>query len=187
MDLASDEPVRRTRRTGIVTAHWVLAAVLLVIGLMLLWIAVRAADGDFGAQGPRLAPVVVTGAWVAVAAVYLVTQFRPDRGLPKADVAGEAPDAALEEPATEAPHEGAQRAGWFAPAGVAAALVGFAIALEYAGFVVSAAVFFVACARFLGSRNLVRDVVVALVLPTLIYLAFTRLLDLFLPAGVFPL
>jgi putative tricarboxylic transport membrane protein len=183
MDLASAEPVRQTRRTGIVTAHRVLAAALLVVGLILLAIAIRAAGGDFGAQGPRLAPVVVTGAWVAVAAVYLVEQVRPGHGVEKADVAGEAPDDSTE----EGPHDGTQGVGWLAPAGVAAALVGFAIGLEYAGFVVSAAVFFLVCARFLGSRSLVRDVVVAVVLPTLIYLAFTRLLDLFLPAGVFPL
>jgi putative tricarboxylic transport membrane protein len=83
--------------------------------------------------------------------------------------------------------EGAESPGWLAPAGVAAALVGFAIALEYAGFVVSAALFIVVVSRVLGSRSLIRDVIVAAVLPTAVYLAFTRLLDIFLPAGVLPL
>ena len=41
--------------------------------------------------------------------------------------------------------------------------------------------------RVLGSRSLIRDVIVAVVLPTVVYLAFTRLLDIFLPAGVLPL
>jgi putative tricarboxylic transport membrane protein len=59
--------------------------------------------------------------------------------------------------------------------------------LEYAGFVVSAFLFIVAVSRVLGSRSLIRDLIVAVVLPLAIYFPFTRLLDIFLPAGVFPL
>ncbi|MEV6596561.1 tripartite tricarboxylate transporter TctB family protein [Actinoplanes sp. NPDC051346] len=176
------EPVGRSatgRRTG-VSAQAVLAGVLLVAGLLLLWSALTA-EGDFGLRGPRLAPVVVTVAWVAVAGVYLVTQLRP-RQRPMPDVAGE-----TTVDATEATDQEQHKPGWWAPAGVLAALVGFAVALEYAGFVVSAALFTVATARVLGSRNLVRDVIVAVVLPIAVYLGFTRFLDIFLPAGVFPL
>jgi putative tricarboxylic transport membrane protein len=146
------------RRPGTV----ILAAVLLVVGLALLWTAIRSSGGDLGLQGPRLAPVVITAAWVAVAVAYLVVQLRGTG-------------------------EEAEPIRLPAPAGVAVCLAGFAIALEYAGFVVSAAVFVVAVARVLGSRHLVRDVVVAVVLPLGVYLAFTRLLDIFLPAGVLPL
>jgi len=152
-----EQPARRPdegRRTGAIVA-----GVLLVVGAFLLWTAAR--DGDLDLQGPRLAPLVVTAAWVAIAAAYLVKEA--------------------------AKRTKAEPMSWRAPTGVAAALVGFAIALEYAGFVVSAAVFFVVTARFLGSRNWIRDVVVAIALPLAIYLAFTRLLDLFLPAGVLPL
>ena len=148
----------------------ILAAVLLLIGVGLLWAALVAADGDFGLQGPRLAPVVVTAAWVIIAGCYLAMQFRPQ------PVPVDAEDEEVAEPP-----------GWLAPAGVAAALVGFAVALEYAGFVVSAALFIVAVSRVLGSRSLIRDVIVAVVLSTAVYLAFTRLLDIFLPAGVLPL
>ncbi|MBL7252808.1 tripartite tricarboxylate transporter TctB family protein [Paractinoplanes lichenicola] len=149
-----------------------LAAALLIVGGLLLWSAVRA-EGDFGLQGPRLAPVVITSAWVVAAAVHLIMQLRPR------------PEAQEEARAGEE-HE-PDRPGWLAPLGVLAALAGFAIALEYAGFVVSAALFTVVTARVLGSRNLLRDVIVAIVLPIAIYLSFTRLLDIFLPAGVFPL
>ena len=156
------EPVRRpelSRRTGAV----VLAAVLVLIGAGLLWSALSAAGGDLGLQSPRLAPVVISAAWVVVAAAYLVVQLR------------------TREPAPE------EKPGWWSPAGVAVSLAGFAVALEYSGFVVSAAVFIVVVSRVLGSRHLVRDVIVAVLLPTAVYLAFTRLLDIFLPAGVFPL
>ena len=147
--------------TGRRTA-FILPAALLLVGVGLLYRAIAEADGDFSLQGPRLAPVAVTAAWVVVAAVYLVRSRR------------EAGD-------------NEERPGWLAPAGVAACLVGFAIALEYAGFVVSAFLFIVAVSRVLGSRSLVRDLIVAVVLPLAIYFPFTRLLDIFLPAGVFPL
>jgi putative tricarboxylic transport membrane protein len=145
----------------------VLAAVLLLTGIGLLWAAVVAADGDFSLGGPRLAPVAVTAAWVVIAAFYLVRELRTP-----------APPSSEEEP---------EPVGWLAPLGVLVALVGFAVALEYAGFVVSAAVFIFVVARVLGSRSIVRDVIVAVLLPLVIYFPFTRLLDIFLPAGVFPL
>ncbi|MBM2618623.1 tripartite tricarboxylate transporter TctB family protein [Actinoplanes sp. LDG1-06] len=168
----------QSRRTGVV-----LAAGLLAVGVFLLWSAVTA-DGDFGAQGPRLAPVVITVAWVVAAAVFLAMQLRP-----QTDATAE-PEIDPETPTEDEENDGdapAAKAGWLAPGGVLAALAGLAIALEYAGFVVSAALFIVVTARILGSRHLVRDVIVAIVLPVVVYLGFTRLLDIFLPAGVFPL
>lgn len=151
--------VAPARRTGGV----ILAGGLVLAGVGLVWSAVSAADGDLGLQSPRLAPVVISAAWVVVALAYLMAQLRT----------------------REAPPE--EKPGWWSPAGVVASLVGFAVALEYAGFVVSAAAFVVVVSRVLGSRHLVRDVIVAVLLPTAVYLAFTRLLDIFLPAGVFPL
>ncbi|GLY96176.1 tripartite tricarboxylate transporter TctB family protein [Actinoplanes sp. NBRC 103695] len=159
---AESEPERGPvagRRSG-----WVLPAALLLVGIGLLIAAVNAAGGDFSPQGPRLAPVLVTGGWVVIAALYLV-RYRHQNS--------EKDD---EEPA-----------GWKAPLGVVGCLVGFAIILEYAGFVVSAFLFIIAVSRVLGSRSLVRDVIVAVVLPLAVYFAFTRLLEIFLPAGVFPL
>lgn len=156
------EPERRPvagSRSG-----WVLPAALLLVGIGLLIAAVNAAGGDFSPQGPRLAPVLVTGGWVVIAGIYLV-RYRSQT----------------------AEKEDDEPAGWVAPLAVVGCLVGFAIILEYAGFVVSAFLFVIAVSRVLGSRSLVRDVIVALVLPLAIYFAFTRLLDIFLPAGVFPL
>jgi putative tricarboxylic transport membrane protein len=160
--MSTSPETARDGRTGVI-----IGAVLVLVGAGLLWTAIVAADGDFSLQGPRLAPVVVSAAWVAIAALYLAVQVRP---------------RPREQDAEEQP-----RPSWLVPLGVVACLAGFAIALEYAGFVVSAAVFLVVVARVLGSRHLIRDVIVAVVLPLAIYFAFTRLLDIFLPAGVFPL
>ena len=189
MTVTSDEPVGRSqqdRPTGRLSAHAVVAAGLLAVGIALFWIAVRAAEGDFDPQGPRLAPVIVTGGWVAICAVYLV-QLRPGRA-PAAAAAEPAPVSDTSAPDLDEPDTTATTSvRWSEPLLVAAGLVGFAVALEYAGFVVSAVGFFVWTARVLGSRNWIRDSVVAVVLSLVIYLTFTRLLDLFLPGGVLPL
>ncbi|MFG1607536.1 tripartite tricarboxylate transporter TctB family protein [Actinoplanes sp. NPDC049265] len=157
------EPERRPvagRRSG-----WVLPLILLLAGVGLLLAALNAAGGDFSPQGPRLAPVLVTGGWVVIAGIYLL-RFRRE---------------------SEEAEEKDETISWRTPLGVVGCLVGFALALEYAGFVISAFLFVIAVSRVLGSRGLVRDVIVALVLPLAVYFAFTRLLDIFLPAGVFPL
>lgn len=146
----------------------VLGAVLLLAGLALLGEAIRrAVEHGVTLDGPRLAPLIVTGGWVLLAAVYLVQQW-------KAPVATE-------------------QASWLTPAALLVALVGYALMLEYTvvGYVPTTAAFFVVAARLLSSRPvrevIVRDVLVALGLSLGIYLAFTRFLDIQLPAGVLPL
>jgi putative tricarboxylic transport membrane protein len=52
------------------------------------------------------------------------------------------------------------------------------------GFILSASVLFVAVAYGFGSRRYVRDIITALILSSLAYFVFTRLLNLQLPAGI---
>jgi putative tricarboxylic transport membrane protein len=177
----------------------VIGALLLAAGLYLLVGAVQAAsEGGLVLDGPRLAPIVVTGGWVVVAAIYLVRQLVT----PYADY----PPAAGDPPAGEPAPAGAP-----SPAGAPAvsdlrtgarsstslmllvALVGYAFALKYTvlGYVIATAAFFLVAARLLSTRPLreviLRDALVAIGLSLTIYLAFTRLLDISLPQGVFPL
>ncbi|WP_460917161.1 tripartite tricarboxylate transporter TctB family protein [Plantactinospora veratri] len=150
-----------------------LGTVLLAAGLFLLWTAYRAADGDYSVAGPWLAPLVVTTGWVVLAGWYLIDQFRTP---PRAEPAGTEPEA-----------EQASPVRWLPPALLCAALLGYVLLLEPAGFVLSSALFFVACARILGSRRWVRDIAVAAPLVAGVYYGFTRGLDIALPAGVLPL
>ncbi len=154
----------------------VVGAVLLVGGLVLGYVAIRDAGEDgVTIDGPRLAPLVVTAAWVVLAAVYLVAQFvrRP---------------AALEVPAEEesvdvAPHF----SGRLTPVLLVGALIAYLLVLEPVGFALASAAFFIAAARILGSRHLLRDTVVGILLAFGVYFAFTTLLDVRLPPGVLPL
>jgi putative tricarboxylic transport membrane protein len=178
-----------------------------VAGLFLCWEAYDSADGDFAPHGPWLAPLVVTGGWVVLAAWYLVSQFvRPDRPTGATATAVDAdagtgtgtetdPDAETEtETETETDpdpaSEDADRTAsvqWLTPALLCVALLGYVLALEPAGFVLASAVFFVATARILGSHHSIRDVLVAVPLTVAIYFGFTQLLEITLPAGVMPL
>ena len=56
--------------------------------------------------------------------------------------------------------------------------------IEPLGFILSASVLFVAVAYAFGSRRYPRDVITALILSTIAYLVFTKLLNLQLPAGI---
>ena len=72
---------------------------------------------------------------------------------------------------------------WRAVALVAAGLVGTALLMERLGFPLTAGLLFWAVALAFGDRSPLAPVY-GLVLASLVYLAFTRLLDLNLPAGV---
>jgi putative tricarboxylic transport membrane protein len=66
-------------------------------------------------------------------------------------------------------------------------LVGFAIEIALIkplGFILSSALLFLCVSIGFGSRNYVRDVIVALLLSSAAYFTFTKLLNLQLPAGI---
>jgi putative tricarboxylic transport membrane protein len=77
-----------------------------------------------------------------------------------------------------------QQTDWSAVAIIAAGLVLHMNVLKPLGFVPAAIILFLSVAFAFGSRRYLRDVVVAVVLAFVSYLAFTRLLGLQLPAGV---
>ncbi|WP_173082441.1 tripartite tricarboxylate transporter TctB family protein [Phytohabitans rumicis] len=152
----------------------VLGGVVLLAGLGLLAQAIgEAVERGITVDGPRLAPLIVTSGWVALATAYLIQAWKA-------------------KPAQD-DGESAARTSWFVPAALMVALVGYALVLEYTvvGYVPATAVFFVVAARLLSSRPvrevILRDIVVALGLSLVIYLAFTRFLDIQLPAGVLPI
>jgi putative tricarboxylic transport membrane protein len=70
---------------------------------------------------------------------------------------------------------------------IAASLVAYLILIERAGFIIASAVLFFGSAFGMGSRRIVRDILVAIVMATAIFLIFTRGLSLRLPQGILPL
>jgi putative tricarboxylic transport membrane protein len=163
----------------------VVGGVLLAAGLFLLYEAATAAGDDgFAPEGPWWAPLAVAAGWTILAAIYLVRVIVvPARDYPPdldtdvgLDVDGEAG-------AAQAPGH----AHWITPGLILGLLVLYALLYQPLGFVLATFAFFVGAARVLGSHHLVRDVLAGAGLALVAYLAFTRLLDVNLPAGVLPL
>ncbi len=155
-------------------AGLVAGVVLVVAGVALFARALLAGlERGITVGGPTTAPIVVTGMWVVVAAAYLVTRYR-----------------AFRHRATSARPSGVR---WRTPLLLVVALVMYAVVLKYTvvGYVIATATFYLTSAFLLRTRpwreTAVRDVTVAVGLSLAIYLTFTRLLGIVLPAGVLPL
>ena len=73
---------------------------------------------------------------------------------------------------------------WFAIINVLAGLALFAALVEFAGFVVAAAALFVLVSRGFGSKRLLLDASIGLILAAAIFALFVRALGLFLPVGM---
>ncbi|MEV6288699.1 tripartite tricarboxylate transporter TctB family protein [Kribbella sp. NPDC051770] len=110
--------------------------------------------------GPRFFPLLVTSAWLLLSIADLIEGLRSPRTAKSAD------------------------RSWFEPVAVSALLVLYAFLVVPLGYMLATALLFFAAARVLGSRQLVRDIVVAVVLAVVVYVAFTQFLDISLPEGV---
>jgi len=137
--------------------------VLFVLGVVALT-QVRVIPGGDGwsVSGPRFVPLLVCSAWVVLAALYVGQAARrmdqpSDRGFDSTALL------------------------------LMATLVGYAYIVIPLGYVLSTALSFVVTTRVLGSRELVRDVVVGVLMAVVVYFAFTELLSIRLPRGVLPL
>jgi putative tricarboxylic transport membrane protein len=60
----------------------------------------------------------------------------------------------------------------------------FIVGVEPLGYVIVSSIVFWLTAWAVGARHVLRSAVIAVVLSLVVYLAFTRLLDITLPAGV---
>jgi putative tricarboxylic transport membrane protein len=166
-----DEP---TRTEASPLAGLAAGAVLVAAGLALLTRALLVgADRGITLGGPTFAPIVVTGLWVVVAVAYLGTRIAAWR--------------------RRAPRSAAARPTWRVPILLLLLLVAYAFVLKYTavGYVLATVVFYVGAAQLLSTRPvrqvIVRDAIVGVVLSVTIYLSFTKLLGIVLPAGVLPL
>jgi len=145
--------------------------VLLAVSVAILF-AVFAIPGrgGYSSSGPRFVPLIVAIGLIALSAAFLArTWVRPDMEL--------AERSAEEDAATH----------WATPALLAVAMLAYALLMEPIGYILSTAAFFVPVARLLGSRSLVRDVVIGLVAGVGLFTAFTQYLGVSLPAGLTPI
>jgi putative tricarboxylic transport membrane protein len=157
-DSRSAEPshpeTRRVDRAGIG-----IAAMLAAVAAILVFDARRLPDASAYGMGPEVMPLVIAAGLGVLAIGNLINALR-----------GELPER-------ENADSGAV---WLMLAGLALliAIIGLG-----GGFILATTVLFVTTARAFGRRSLLTDIAIGLVLTSLTYLAFDRMLTLSLPAG----
>jgi putative tricarboxylic transport membrane protein len=145
---------RRVDRAGIV-----IAAALALLAAVLVWDASQLQSNTMYGMGPQAMPIVIAIGLGLLAIGNLYDALRGN--LPERESAD--PKAVL-----------------LILGGLAAliAIIGFG-----GGFILATSALFVTTSAAFGRRAIITDTVIALVLTTLIYLAFDKLLTLSLPAG----
>jgi putative tricarboxylic transport membrane protein len=170
------EPNNRPQSNTDRLAELALAAGVVILGAIVLWQTRHIRITPINSRiGPRVIPyvvgsgLVVVGFWLAVE-VLLGRTSRPVAG-------GEDSEDADPTLPTD----------WMTIGFIAASLVAYLLLIERAGFIIASAVLFFGSAFGMGSRRIVRDIVIALVMSTAIFLLFTRGLSLRLPQGILPI
>ena len=150
-------------------AELALSAGVLALGAFALYTALRLPSaGGYSGIGPNAIPIAVA-AGLAVLGVWLLIE-----ALTHGWRARTSDDAA--ERGEHAFH--ASAFAW-----ITAGLFAQMALIHNAGFVLAAAVLFTAVARGFGSRRLVRDAAIGLVLGLAVFLFFVKFLNVGLPAG----
>jgi putative tricarboxylic transport membrane protein len=152
-------PTKRQADIG----EMLLALGAIVFGILIIWqtTLIRLTPA-YSKVGPRIIPYIV-GAWLA----YEALTGRAATG------SAESEDADPTLPTD-----------WRCISLLALALLAYLLLIERAGFIIASATLFVTAAFAMGSRRLVRDIAIGVILATVLYLVFTRGLGLSLPAGV---
>ncbi len=153
-DLPQAPASRRVDRAGVV-----IAAALAALAVVLVWDSRQLATTTMYGMGPEVMPVVIAIGLGLLAIGNLIDALR-----------GNLP-----------PRESAdQRSVWLILGGLALliAIIGLG-----GGFILATSALFVATSAAFGRRAIVADLGIGLVMTTLIYVVFARLLTLSLPAG----
>ncbi len=125
--------------------------------------------------GPTVFPWIAAGALIVLGVLFAIQAWRRGQHSPSpGPIPGQGYPATPPAPASD----------WRALAVISAALLLQVALLRSAGFIVTATILFMAVTYAFGSRQYLRNLVVAVLLAVLVYIGFTRGLNLQLPPGV---
>lgn len=171
MSTPLDTPTPATPETGTDRrdlAQLGLAALLVVVGGYTFYDATTLRIGFADPVGPRLFPYVIGAVTVGLGVLLVLATLRGD--VPEAE-GGE--DVDLRHPAD-----------WVTVAKLVGVLLFTVLTVSFLGWAVSGALLFVGAAWSLGSRTLVRDIIVGFVLSVSSWYFFHEGLGVILPAGI---
>jgi putative tricarboxylic transport membrane protein len=149
----------------------ILSAAVILFGLLVIWQTsqIRLTPA-YSRVGPRVIPYIV-GAGLAIIGLWLLYTSLTGRWQTSGSADSEDVDPTLP-------------TDWQTVGLLAVALLAYLFLLEPAGFVVASTILFTGAAYAMGSRRTARDFISGLAMALLLYVGFTRGLDLQLPAGV---
>ncbi len=136
--------------------------------------------------GPKFFPTIIVGAGYVIAALLFVKYLRTPEPPAAATYSefDDVSDAAREDAARAAAVPYKTFSDWTSLAWAIGGFLAFGLLLNVVGWIVGGALLFWCVARAMGSLTPVRDVIVALMMSSLAYLAFDVLLGLNLPSGI---
>src|SRR5215203_2659476 len=169
--LSPDHPMTPSppeRRVNI--GEMLLALGAIVFGILIIWqtTLIRLTPA-YSKVGPRIIPYIV-GAGLVIVGAWLAYEALTGRA---ATGSAESEDADPTLPTD-----------WRCISLLALALLAYLLLIERAGFIIASAALFVMAAFAMGSRRLVRDIAIGIVMSTVLYVVFSRGLGLSLPAGI---
>ncbi|MEZ4500797.1 MAG: tripartite tricarboxylate transporter TctB family protein [Thermomicrobiales bacterium] len=156
-------------------AELVLAGGVVALGAVVIWQTTNIRLTPINSRvGPRVIPYIV-GSGLVITGIWLAIDIL--RG--NVATAGGSEDDEDADPTLPT--------DWFTVGLIGASLVAYLYLIERAGFVIASTVLFSGSAFAMGSRRILRDVTIGLLLSTVIFFVFTDGLSLRLPEGLLPL
>ncbi|GFG52624.1 hypothetical protein CQY20_01235 [Mycolicibacterium agri] len=166
---AESSSVGVPQRKSIPWGEYAISAALLGIGIVVLLDGLRQSESrSASGVGAGFMPTVVGVLLIALSAALTVQIVRGRLG--EADEAEGEVDV--------------RRTRWVPMAICVGAVLVFIVGVEPLGYVIVSSIVFWLTAWAVGARHIVRSAIIAIALSLIVYLAFTRLLDIYLPPGV---
>jgi putative tricarboxylic transport membrane protein len=152
-------------------ANLAVALGVVLLGALVLWQTTEIRLTPVNSRvGPRVIPYIVGAGLVASGLWLAIDVLRGRIAEPSGGDDAEDVDASLP-------------TDWTTVGIIGAALLGYLVLIERAGFIISSALLFFGAAFGMGSRKVVRDIAIAVLLAVGAYVVFTRGLSLRLPKG----
>jgi putative tricarboxylic transport membrane protein len=121
-----------------------------------------------GTVGPQIFPYLVSGFTIFIAIGLFVQIFRGNLGVPEGTEFGDVID----------------KTDFKSLSMVAGSMLTYPLLIERAGFVIATSVAFFGVAFAYGARKLLKNLIISIVFSLIVYFAFSKGLNVGLPAGI---
>ena len=145
------------------------AGSLLILGLVVLYDTSKMlVPPGSGTVGPQIFPYLVSGFVILISLGLFVQIFRGNLGVPEGTEFGEV----------------VEKTDFKSLAMVAGSMLTYPLLIERAGFIIATSVVFFGVAFAYGAKNLLKNLAISLIFSLIVYFAFSKGLNVSLPAGV---